>query len=451
MQWWRHAQNLSIWASENLINRFDISGGHYREGKSVKRFTNKTPLTTQRIVQHFQAENTEDVIGVHCISPQNTCKWVAVDLDNHDGSPETNTQNRAKVLSWIAQAKQMNLEPLTFNMGSGSFHFYLIFKNPIPSDTAYRLVRTFQGGTDYFPKQERLTDKVPFGNWLRLPGMHPNYYSHPIIGLGDQWTHNPVYLFGYTNYLQNQPDIGPYSGPVHQDSKSTGSCIDTTIEVCVSPLGEAPGGCGGSEDLADLLDQPGNLKKAKEAVESPIVRSSYAHMAHAVGRLLKIQGLKDFEDVTPIGRRYYERLVSEGSVDSWEEFHQQWQIAWLKRDQFVPPQPFKVETAFRSAGFLDHSFLKSQSPKINEVAKTCYLLSLLNEGGLYWLSTHCDIIGSSPKSMSRYMKRFMKDGLQEMVEPHVFEMHKGQVIESKARVFKWTGPEPEIDPMILVN
>ena len=65
--------------------------------------------------------------------------------------------------------------------GRGGFHLWLIFRRPVPTETAKgfadKLVSNWEAlglksKPEVFPKQ---TDPGQYGNWVRLPGRHPKH------------------------------------------------------------------------------------------------------------------------------------------------------------------------------------------------------------------------------------------------------------------------------------
>ncbi len=122
------------------------------------------------------------MIGLHCTAPDETCRWVGIDIDAHDGQgacPEANFRFAREVRARaIGAGLQVRL--IDSSGGRGGYHLWIVFDRPARMADARRLalwlVRdwTAHGLTripDLFPGNHRLTGKR-CGTWLRLPGRH---------------------------------------------------------------------------------------------------------------------------------------------------------------------------------------------------------------------------------------------------------------------------------------
>jgi Primase C terminal 2 (PriCT-2) len=181
--WRARARELADWATWNLVNRIDIYGCQYiGDSGEFERTTKHDGLTWERLVRHFTAATTYDVIGLHNTAPNETCRWVAVDIDAHDGqsaSPEANLRFALEVRQRASLAG-LAVRLCDTSGNRGGYHLWMPFDRPIPMADARRLVLWLardwdafglRRHPDLFPRNHRLTLKR-CGHWLRLPGRH---------------------------------------------------------------------------------------------------------------------------------------------------------------------------------------------------------------------------------------------------------------------------------------
>lgn len=181
---WRASfDELACWAWRHLVNRRDVFGGQYVDDSgAIRRTTRRDGLTREVLYRHFAAARTEDVIGLHATAPDETCRWLAVDIDAHDGQgacPEANFRHARAILERASRAG-LAARLIDSGGGNGGFHLWATFGGPIPMADARRLVlwlvrdwaeHGLARRPDLFPGNDRLTGKR-CGNWLRLPGRH---------------------------------------------------------------------------------------------------------------------------------------------------------------------------------------------------------------------------------------------------------------------------------------
>jgi hypothetical protein len=140
-------------------------------------------LTRERLVGHFAApadSPTEAIIGLHVAAPDETCRWIAIDIDrHHDEDAETNERFAKRIL---CRALKSGLGAVLVDSsgGRGGFHLWVLFDRPIPMRHARRLVLWLARGwkrhglpkrPDLFPTNDHLTGER-CGTWLRLVGRH---------------------------------------------------------------------------------------------------------------------------------------------------------------------------------------------------------------------------------------------------------------------------------------
>ena len=121
------------------------------------------------------------MIGLHVAALDESCRWVAWDIDAHPGQafdPEANF-GLARRIQEEAQGAGLVVR-LIDSDNKGGYHLWAPFLTPIPMADAFRLGRWlarhhaefgFVTAPEVFPKSDRLTGKR-CGHWLRLPGRH---------------------------------------------------------------------------------------------------------------------------------------------------------------------------------------------------------------------------------------------------------------------------------------
>lgn len=191
--WYPRARELADWVTTNLLNRADIYSTQYldhRTGK-IRRTTGDDGIGTARLVRHFSALDTTDVVGIHAASQEETCKWLGIDLDCHPGTnaagPADPQANFRYALALRRRAHQLGLavKLVDSSGGTGGFHLWIVFDPPLAMFEVRRLglwlIRDWatQGlvtAPEVFPGNTCLTHKK-CGHSLRLPGRH---YRRPV-------------------------------------------------------------------------------------------------------------------------------------------------------------------------------------------------------------------------------------------------------------------------------
>jgi hypothetical protein len=189
---------LAAWTWLRLVNRTDVYGGYLPpelRSETKKSVTKPSVadrgryfLTLDTLRRHYEGRLPQHVVGLHSTAMDNTCRWVAADLDYHGAGGSSPEANRQAALGWYGKLTGLGFRPLlTSSNGTGGYHLRAIFNTPVPSAIAYHLANWLTADyRDYgltarpetFPKQPRL-EAGRYGNWLRLPGRHHtrNYWS----------------------------------------------------------------------------------------------------------------------------------------------------------------------------------------------------------------------------------------------------------------------------------
>jgi hypothetical protein len=205
--WQECADDLAHWAWTRLVNRVDAWGGYWREqmleGARTHPTTRPHPrdrgnvrLSVQVLCNHFAADETRCVIGLHTTSPENTSRWGAVEVDWHGETSTPPEVNFATVFHWYARLVDCGFRPLlTESNGQGGYHLRVLFSEPAPTQTVHRFLAWLIADhakvglpvvPEIFPKQPKIRPGG-FGNWLRLPGRHHTREHWSRVWNGARW------------------------------------------------------------------------------------------------------------------------------------------------------------------------------------------------------------------------------------------------------------------------
>lgn len=159
---------------ELFINRMDCYAYQLVNGGYVGNVAE--PVTRQLIAQHLAGEMT---VGTYQLNKESMVKNLIFDLD-----PE-HLQNIEEVVKGLLQAclDKVPRQALLLEASrwpDPSYHIYLSFLVPIPARvarlTGRRLIlyaKQDLKSIEVFPKQDRLTEDRPLGNFVKLPlGLH---------------------------------------------------------------------------------------------------------------------------------------------------------------------------------------------------------------------------------------------------------------------------------------
>ncbi len=201
-EWEENAERLATWGLKHLVNRFDVWGQYTLKsdalGKSVSAVTLPVAnlrgkgdmVTHDKLTRHFKGKKPNDLIGLHCVSEEETCRWFAVDLDVHeeqDSSYLADLNFRA-MLDWHRKLRTQMLDPVILDSnGMGSFHLLVVLNRPHPLDDVFEFLENLTSNykeleltrkPELFPSSAK-TNRL--GKWLRLPGRHHTHKHYSRV------------------------------------------------------------------------------------------------------------------------------------------------------------------------------------------------------------------------------------------------------------------------------
>jgi len=198
--WHESAMALASWASEHLVNNPKGCGGYWvDECCTVSQTTHKEPPDLDRLVRHFRARTSNDLVGLHALvrGEDGVCRslWTGVDIDRHDDEVEAAATLKL-ALAVHDRAKAAGFTPLLSQSdGKGGYHVLVLHAEPIESWLARAfglwLVSGWEllgviGEPEVFPKQAEVGEGG-WGSWLRLFGHHHKRSHFSCFWDGSTW------------------------------------------------------------------------------------------------------------------------------------------------------------------------------------------------------------------------------------------------------------------------
>lgn len=101
------------------------------------------PLNQRALMAHLTGEKSDgsDVIGIYPLLPDDTCRFLVFDFDDHEASPGTVWQEDVDALRQICSQNSVPCYMERSRSGSGA-HVWLFFDAPIPAELARRFGST---------------------------------------------------------------------------------------------------------------------------------------------------------------------------------------------------------------------------------------------------------------------------------------------------------------------
>jgi hypothetical protein len=211
--WHARAEALADWTMERLVVRTDCYGGYSAEGGEVATTTIKQRLTRARLVRHFEARGTADVVGLHTTVSRKVeglpagrdrvslVRYVCPELDQHGDDQAAGAANLKAALAWYDRAVSFGFHPLLIDSnGKGGYKLFILFDDAILASTArcfgLWLTRDWaelglRKPAEVFPKQSEIappgSGRGSYGGWLRPPGRHAKREHWSMAWDGDAW------------------------------------------------------------------------------------------------------------------------------------------------------------------------------------------------------------------------------------------------------------------------
>ncbi len=230
--WQRQAKRLALWTQEHLVNRTDAYGSYLpldsREPGKNNNYTapvNKAlrvpgVLTFEIIEEHYRGNDQGDLIGLHAVAPDCTCKWFLVDIDQHGEDRAALAAANAKAaLGWYADLKRQGFNPsLLDSNGAGGYHLLVVLSEPVASQRVHAFATQFiqdyaarglAQAPEVFPKQPDVNAQRQYGNWARLPGRHHTRDHWTKVWNGSQWLEDQAAVDAILSVTGDSPELIP--------------------------------------------------------------------------------------------------------------------------------------------------------------------------------------------------------------------------------------------------
>ena len=271
--WRSSAPALARFAMERMVNRTDVRVGYlplsyraYRVRADGVRVCTRKSVTKPRLSQcglefltegtltrHFTGKSVGDLVGLHAISPVNSCRWAAIELDCHAGQDGDPTANWIGALYWSDVLTALGFSPvLSDSNGAGGYHLLVLFDRPAPSETIYRflqwLIQVYQehglkAAPETFPRQPSLVG-LEFGNALRLPGRHHTAAHWSKFWDGERWLAGRFAVQHFLSTKPSSPDLLPETPkpppPTPRPPVRTGPGLMSPAQIACKALAGIP-------------------------------------------------------------------------------------------------------------------------------------------------------------------------------------------------------------------
>lgn len=210
-EWEDGSDDLANWALQNIVNRFDVWGQYTVKndalGKSigvvtlpVKELRGKGDMVSfDKLKRHFRGRKPSDLIGLHSVSKEKTCRWFAIDLDVHDEKDSSyfSKNNFEAMRLWAESFRSQLLDPCILDSnGIGAYHLLVLLDKPHPLDEVFNFLSNacknhhnldLPNKPELFPSSQKLK---ALGKWLRMPGRHHSRSHFTKVwsdDFGGQW------------------------------------------------------------------------------------------------------------------------------------------------------------------------------------------------------------------------------------------------------------------------
>ncbi len=367
--WQKRAEDMARFTLDHLVARTDGFG----RAKNGLWKTVKTVLQMQDLIGHFKGEFA---IGIHPLGTDDRVRFLAIDVDAHDGD-----ELRAKAQADAVRQRLVELG-LAFleedSDGRGGRHFWIFLEAPLEADETIRLRELIQSDIDksieVFPKGDlQLGEGFP-GGFIRLPGQHHkrSHFSRFIIDgqfvVGHEavkaWINPPINSRDAVSRLVTEEDrSGQKTQKGQKKTEDTEACRSEQkglkqAEACRSVQKTAED----SEDLTshDFCHASKSLESAAAIIVAATSRVEEAIQATAPSgegqrnaslfRLAQIlRGIPEFERIPviaikPIVQRWHAAYLSLIGTQPFDESWSDFCRAWPRVEH--PSDLHRLESAF---------------------------------------------------------------------------------------------------------
>ena len=411
--WHKHAEVMSCDVWDLLVNRTDCFG----QWKGDRWITQKNRSLSLGILRdHFRGE---EVIGIMAASQAGTCRFVAFDIDAHDGDHET-ARNYSQAICDV-----LNEYHIPFldedSDGRGGRHIWLVFDKPME----YCNVLQFAEGVleeaglpkdvEGFPKGSP-SPTTPYGGGLiRLPGKHPRHEHWSGLSINPlesdssseselplRWNTVCCEILLGLSWMDAQKSTEEDTGEQKTTKEDTGRHKRTeehTRPDLSTPL---------CSSVQWLIDQ------AIRASQPTQERHRNKRLFDLARRLTSIEEVANCCQTTlkQIVRSWHQQALSVIATRSFDETWSDFIRGWLNVKH---PHPMVVEHyAMEARKIEDPGMCKAyDSESVRVLIKICLLLSDNSSDGVFYLSCRsaARTLGACHKSAANWLNMLVFDGV----------------------------------------
>lgn len=138
----------------------DLFAGR-KDAYGMNKFCMKESVTEDIYNKHLLGEKR---IGIYPITPDNKTKWLCIDIDDDDFE---------KAISFKDRMKHFGIQSYIEKSKSKGYHVWTFFSKPIPAVKprliAEMVLKELDFKCEIFPKQDEISERNPYGNFIFLP------------------------------------------------------------------------------------------------------------------------------------------------------------------------------------------------------------------------------------------------------------------------------------------
>ncbi len=160
------------------------------------------------------------MIGLHAISPECTCRWFLVDIDQHGEDHAALAEANAKAAFAGTQncSSGVSIRSCSIPTGAADIHLLVVLSEPVASQRVHAFAMQFvqdyaaRGLTqapEVFPKQPDVNAQRRYGNWARLPGRHHTREHWTKVWDGTQWLEDQAAVEAILSVTGDSPALIP--------------------------------------------------------------------------------------------------------------------------------------------------------------------------------------------------------------------------------------------------